>query len=182
MYDFNLLVSCSWGMHGAARREILNFLKALGDEKPVVKQTIAQGIMGAKTSLNPRQVVQELRKLFAGDPLAFQHTLKWVPVDLWTYSDMESMKEAVMKLRDEIHPGERWRMTVEKRRYTRHHKIDIVKELAELIDERVDLENPDKILRVDIIGKYAGLSVLAPQEMFSATHLPTVGEVERASE
>jgi len=177
MYDFNLLVSCSWGMHGAARTEILNVLKSLGDEKPAVRQTIAQGIMGVKTSLDPRRVVQELRKLHAREPLVFQHTLKWVPVDLWTYSDMESMKEAVRKLRDRIRSGEKWRMTVEKRRYTCYHKIDIIKELAEIIDEKVDLENPDKILRVDIIGKYAGVSVLAPREMFSATHLPTIGEV-----
>jgi len=178
MYDFNLLVSCSWGMYGAARAEILNVLKTLGDERPVMRRTIARGIMGVKTSLEPRRVVQELRKLFARDPLVFQHTLKWVPVDLWTYSDMESMKEAVLKLRDRIHSGEKWRMTVEKRRYALHHKIDIIKELAELIDARVDLENPDKILRVDIIGEYAGLSVLAPMEIFSATHLLTTREVE----
>jgi len=179
MYDFNLLVSCSWGMYGAARIKILNALKILGDEKPVVKQTIARGIMGVKTSLDPRHVAQELHKLFVRDPLIFQHTLKWVPVDLWTYSDMESMKEAVRKLRHQIPSGEKWRMTVEKRRYTRYHKIEIVNELAELIDEKVDLKNPDKILRVDIIGNYAGVSVLAPKEMFSATHLPATGEVEK---
>jgi len=180
MYDFNLLISCSWGMHGAARVEILNVLKTLGDEKPVVRQTIARGIMGARTSLDPRRVVQELRRLLAKDPLVFQHTLKWVPVDLWTYSDIESMKEAVLRLRDRIHSGERWRMTIEKRRYTLYHRIEIIKELAELIDEEVDLKNPDKILRVDIIGKYAGVSVLAPQEIFSATHLLATGEVEES--
>ena len=182
MYDFNLLVSCSLGMCRAARMEILKVLKTLGDEKPVVRRTIARGIMGVKTNLDPKHVAQELRKLFVDDPLVFQHTLKWVPVDLWTYSDMESMKDAVLKLRDKIHSGERWRMTIEKRRYTRHHKIEIITELAELIDEKVDLKNPDKILRIDIIGNYAGVSVLAPQEIFSAIHLPTAGEVEKMSE
>jgi len=60
-------------------------------------------------------------------------------------------------------------MTVEKRRYTRYHKIEIIKELAELIDKKVDLENPDKILRIEIIGKYAGLALLKPKDVFSAT-------------
>ena len=58
-------------------------------------------------------------------------------------------------------------MTVEKRRYARFHKIEIIRELADLIGEEVDLENPDKILRIEIIGKYVGLSVLAPQDIFS---------------
>jgi len=167
MYDFNLLVSCSWGVYGKAKREILHILTTLGDESPIVKRTIAEGIIGAKTRLDSREVVYGLRKLFDEDPTIFQYTLKWVPVDLWTFSDMDLMKEGVGKLRNRIHAGEKWRMIVEKRRYTLHHKIEITRELADLIDEKVDLENPEKILRVDIIGRYAGISVLTPQEVFS---------------
>ena len=167
MYDFNFLVSYSWGVYGRAKKEVVQVLEMLGDEDPVVKRTIAEGIIGVKTSLDPREVVRGLQRLFDEDPFAFQYTLKWVPVDLWTLSDMDSMKEAVRKLRNRIYAGERWRMTVEKRRYSQHHKIEIIRELADLIEEKVDLENPEKILRVDIIGRYAGISVLAPQEVFS---------------
>jgi len=167
MYDFNFLISFPWGLYRRAKEEIMHILKTLGDEKPLVKPTIAEGIIGVKTRLDPREAVQGIRMLFDRDPLIFQHTLKWVPVDLWTHSDMESMKEAVIKLRNKIQAGERWRMTVEKRRYTQYHKIEIIRELANLIDEKVDLENPDKILRIDIIGKYAGMSVLTPQDVFS---------------
>ncbi|MFQ5999880.1 MAG: THUMP domain-containing protein [Candidatus Bathyarchaeia archaeon] len=167
MYDFNLLVSCPWGVYGRAKKEIVQVLEMLGDEGPLVKRTIAEGIIGVKTSLDPREVIRGLRRLFNEDPFSLQYTLKWVPVDLWTLSDMDSMKEAVRKLRNRIHAGERWRMTVEKRRYNRHHRIEIIRELADLIDEKVDLENPEKILRVDIIGRYAGISVLTPEDIFS---------------
>ncbi len=169
MYDFNLLVSCAWSAYGKAKKEILRVLKLLDDEKPFVKRTFAQGIIGVKTGLNPKHVVRELQRLYDEGKFVFEYTLKWVPVKLWTSSDIESMKEAVAGLRDGIQPGERWRITLEKRRYTLHHKIDIIRELAELIDEKVDLEKPDKILRVDIIGKYAGISVLLPHDVFSAT-------------
>ena len=167
MYDFNLLVSCSWGVYGKAKKEIIHILEILGDESPLVKRTIAEGIIGVKTRLNSREVAYGLRRLFDEDHFAFQYTLKWVPVDLWTLSDMDSMKEGVRKLRKRIHVGERWRMTVEKRRYSLHHKIEVIRELADLVDEKVDLENPEKILRVDIIGRYAGISVLIPQDVFS---------------
>jgi len=167
MYDFNLLVSCSWGVYGKAKKEIVHVLEVLGDESPLVKRTIAQGIIGVRTRLDSREVIRGLQRLFHEDPFVLQYTLKWVPVDLWTLSDMDSMKEGVVKLRNRIHAGERWRMTLEKRRYSGHHKIEIIRELADLIDEKVDLKNPEKILRVDIIGRYAGMSVLTPQDVFS---------------
>lgn len=167
IYNYNILVSCSWGDYRRAKDEITQVLRILDDESPVVRRTVAQGIIGVKTCLDSRKVVRGLRKLFDEDPFTFQFTLKWVPVDLWTPSDMDSMKEGVRRLRSKIQPGESWRMTVERRRYTRYHKIEIITQLAELIDEKVDLENPEKILRVDIIGNYAGMSVLTREEIFS---------------
>jgi len=172
MYDFNILVSCPWTMTWRAKREIADVLRLLGDEHPVIKSTVARGIIGVKTHLDSKEVIQGLQKLFIKDPLAFQYTLKWVPTDFWTYSGMDSMKQAVKNLREKIHKGEKWRMTVEKRRFTRYHKIEIIKELAELVEEKVDLKNPDKIVRIDIIGKYAAVSVLSPEEIFSTTKLP----------
>jgi tRNA acetyltransferase TAN1 len=167
MYDFNLLVSCSWGAYTRAKEEAVQILSKLGDDKPFVKRTAARGIIGVRTQIDSREVIQRLRELFDEDAFTLQHTLKWVPVDLWTHSTMDSMKEGVTELREKIHEGDKWRMTVEKRRYSRYHKIGIIRELANLIEEEVDLENPDKILRIEIIGKYAGISVLIPQDIFS---------------
>jgi len=169
MYDFNILVSYSWGEHRKAQKEILYFLDRLGEKNPFIHRTIAEGIMGVKTCQSPREVIHVLRTMFNEDPNLFQYTLKWVPVEVWTYSDLDSMKTVVMQLRNRIRRGERWRMTLEKRRYTRYHKDEIIRELAELINEKVDLKNPDKILRIDIIGKYAGISVLEPKDTFSTS-------------
>jgi tRNA(Ser,Leu) C12 N-acetylase TAN1 len=168
-YDFNLLVSCSWSAYGKAKKEIVHVLERLGDENPLVKHTFAKGIVGVRTWLDSREVTRRLQILFDEGSLVFQHTLKWVPVDLWTHSDMDSMKSVVAELKSKIHADETWRMTLEKRRYTRHHKFEIIKELADLIDEKVNLSAPDKILRVDIIGKYAGISILSPKDVFSVT-------------
>jgi tRNA(Ser,Leu) C12 N-acetylase TAN1 len=58
-------------------------------------------------------------------------------------------------------------MTVEKRRYTRLHRIDVIRALAELVPAKVALEHANRILRFDILGDRAGLSVLAPDDIFS---------------
>lgn len=173
MYDFNMLVSYPWNQYARARKETQFILKRLGEENPFVTRTIAEGIIGMKTCLNPREVVNALQRMFNEDPTIFQCTLKWVPIDFWTYSDIDSMKKVVEQVKNEIHKGEKWRITLEKRRFTKYHKIEIIESIAELIDEKVDLENPDKILRIDIIGRYAGISVLKPNDIFSVSRVST---------
>ena len=170
MYSFNILVSCLWGYQQRARFEALRLLRGVGEEKPKVGKTLARGVLGVNiTTLNNREVVKRLKEAVMVDPSILRFTMKWVPIDLWVNSDLPSLKEGVERLRGIIGAGERWRLTLEKRRYTEMHKIEIIRELAELIDEKVDLENPDNILRVEIIGKYAGLAVLLPEDVLSAT-------------
>lgn len=167
IYDFNLLVSCAWRGHMRARGEIQRLLAGFGDPRASVRRTLARGILGVRTSLDAREVVAKLRALREADPLALQFTCTWVPVDCWTTSEIEAMEAAILQLRDRITPDQTWRMTVEKCRYTRLHRIEIIHALAELISAKVNLEHPDRILRVDILGTHAGLSVLAPDDIFS---------------
>jgi tRNA acetyltransferase TAN1 len=165
--DYNLLVSCKWRESRECRREILSLLKELGDLNPQIRPTVARGIVGVKTALNPVEAVYRLKDLFKVNPEKFVYAQKIVPVLNWCEADGDSMKEVVNKIKSEIKPGEKWRIEIEKRRYTKYHKIEIIKILAELIKEKVDLRKPDKILRIDIIGNRAGISVLKPTEIFS---------------
>jgi tRNA acetyltransferase TAN1 len=169
MYGYNLLVSFGWRKFYPARTEMRNILAKLGDKNPIIKGTIAQGIAGVNTILDPKQVIKDLYTIYNQEPTMFFHTLKWVPIDYWTSSDLESMARGVITLRDKIAKGEKWMMVVEKRRYTQYHKTEIIKHLAEYIDEKVDLRNPDKIVRIEIIGNNAGISVLKPYEVFSVS-------------
>lgn len=167
MYDFNLLISNCWSSFPQAKNEIRDVLERLGDIKPRIRRTMARGLTGVKTALNNHKIILGVRKLFEEDPWILQFAVKWVPIDAWTFSEIDAIKEVVKQLKDRIHEGERWRMTVEKRRYTKHHKMEIIIPVAELIEEKVDLENPDKILYLELIGRHAGISVLCPQEIFS---------------
>jgi tRNA acetyltransferase TAN1 len=45
---------------------------------------------------------------------------------------------------------------------------EIIATVGSEINNRVDLENPDWIVLVEIIGKLVGISVLRPKEIFSS--------------
>jgi hypothetical protein len=72
-----------------------------------------------------------------------------VPVDEWAPVDLESMKQAVGRLRDRIAPDETWRMTVQKRGPGVVEPGPVIPTLAALIPARVDLIRPQKVLRVE---------------------------------
>jgi len=166
MFEFNLLVTYAYDFLGT-RREIARILSLLGDEAPTIRRTLVKGIAGVLTSLNVHQLSSKLERIASTSPNEFWSTQRWIPIDLWTNSDIPSMKEGVKKLA-KIGANERWMMVLEKRRYETHHTPEIIKELAEVVEGKVDLRHPDKILRVDILGPYAGISLLRPGEIFSA--------------
>ena len=67
-----------------------------------------------------------------------------------------------------IDPDERWRIQINKRFYTAHHTRELIDNLAQHVDHPyVDLEHPDKTIRIEIIGDTAALSLLTPREHFS---------------
>jgi len=170
MDDFNLLVSYSWNIFNKARDEIAKILKEFGDDNPVIKRTIARGIAGVKTKLDSREVVRKVRELFEKDPSQINFAIKWIPVDNWCKSDLDEMKKIIKKIKVGIKKGEKWAMEVEKRRYTNYHTAEIIEELAKEIEEKVNLEHPDKIVRIDILGQSAGISLLKPENIFSTGH------------
>jgi tRNA acetyltransferase TAN1 len=113
--------------------------------------------------------------LVAENPDVIKYVLKLRPVDLWTTPELEDLKIAVSSLKEQIGPGERWGMEVELRRFTALHKMEIIEPVAELIDEKVDLRNPQNIVRIEILGNAAAVSVVKPDEVFSLHKARTYG-------
>jgi tRNA(Ser,Leu) C12 N-acetylase TAN1 len=166
--DCNLLVSFAWRAPGRARREVRSRLRALGDPAPVTVPTLSRGMLAARTTLDPRDVVRRLRELCQASPAAVRQTTRWVPVDVWTAPDLGAMGAAVAALAARIAQRETWRMTVERRAGAGLAREAVIDALAPLISAPVSLTAPDRILLVELFGDGAALAVLAPGDVFSA--------------
>ena len=63
-------------------------------------------------------------------------------------------------------------MRVNKRFYEKFHTQELIEVLTKHVDRpKVDLENPDKTIRIEIIGEEAALSLLKPREHFSVNEV-----------
>ena len=160
-YDFNILVSYEFSEYHNAKQEVINFISSIGDTDVKANATIAKGLMGVHTSLNNREVILKAKDM------QFKFCIKWIPIDYWCSAEIEDIMNLVKEIKAQIKRNEKWAMFVEKRRNEKYHKIDLIKEVAELIDNKVDLDKPDKILHIEIVGKYAGICIHEPEESFS---------------
>jgi len=164
--DFNLLVSCARRMENEACSEVWFLLSEAGDENPSVEKTDVSGLIIAKTSLDPFQAVQKLRDLLTRSPEEFRYTLKIVPIELTVPTRIERIEKAVRMLSEKIGINETFRVTVEKR----HSEIstrEIIEAAAKHVNRKVNLEKPDKIVLIEVVGGVTGVSVIKPDDILS---------------
>lgn len=156
------------GCYGAARRQIGRILARLDDAQPRIEKSGVPGIFVVRSSLDNRHVVAQCAALCHAEPDAFRFAIKWVPVDYWCERSLDAIERLV---KDEVAPRigaqDTWAMLVEKRGWTEYHTAQIIRRLAEAIDRPVRLKNPDKLVRIDILGAAVAVSLLRQGETFS---------------
>jgi len=164
--EFNLLVSTSRGNERNACSEMWYLLRELGDSGPETDRTPAIGLVVAKTKMDPVPVIRELGRKLAESPWKFRYILKVSPIERVVSSKIAEIEKCVLTMVDRIDKEESFRVTVRKR-HTTLSTEEIVETVARNIDRKVDLETPDKIVLIEILGELTGVSVIAPSDVLS---------------
>jgi tRNA acetyltransferase TAN1 len=141
-------------------------LGEVGDRGSTVEPTAAIGLVVAKTKLEATKAVHDLRSLLKERPWEFKYTLKLVPVQFVSQAKLEVIQSSALALAEKIGETEKFRITVEKRHTGLSSKV-LVDTIAKKIERKVDLENPDRIIMIDIIGELAGLALIRPDDILS---------------
>ncbi len=164
--DFNLLATTSRGNEDEACSELWYLLGEIGDSAPVVDKTGVAGLIAAKTIFNPFEVVEKFRKILRERPYEFRYTFRVIPIEKVVRTDLREIQRAAIALSAKIGKNETFRVTVEKR-FTETPTKDIIEAAASNIERKVDLNKPDKILLIEVIGGLTGISVVKPEDILS---------------
>jgi len=160
--DFNLLATTSRGSERQMCSEMLYLLKEeLGDPTSAVDKTGVRGLIAAKTAFDPCEVIEKFRAVLQERPYEFRYALRIIPVERVVRTDLDEIKSTTTELAAKIGENETFRVTVEKR-FTSLHSRDLIEAVAMDIKRKVDLENPDKILLIEVIGGLTGMSLIEP--------------------
>jgi len=141
-------------------------LGEVGDRGSTVDPTPAIGLVVAKTKLEGTKAIHDLRGLLKERPWEFKYTLKLVPVQSVSEAKLDVIQSAALALAEKIGGKETFRITVEKR-HTGISSKTVIDTIAKRIERKVDLENPDKIIMIDIIGDLAGISLIKQEDVLS---------------
>jgi tRNA acetyltransferase TAN1 len=164
--DFNLLVTTARGNEEDAASEIWYLVGEIGDSAVKVDRTGITGLIAAKTAFNPFEVIEKFRVILKERPSEFRYTLRVIPVEKVVRTDVGEIERAVTELCSKIKEDETFRVTVEKR-FTNTSTNDIIAAAAANIERRVDLKRPDKIVLIEVLGGFTGVSVVEPKDILS---------------
>ena len=170
--DFNLLATTSRGKERQMQSEFTYLLKnELGDPSPTVGQTGIRGLVAAKTCFDPRIAIEKLRLVLQEHPYKFRYALRIIPIEKIVSTELEELQRAATEFGTKIKKTETFRVTVEKR-FTDLHSRDVIKAVVAGVeakgDERkVDLEKPDKIILIEVIGGLTGIALIKPSDVLA---------------
>jgi tRNA acetyltransferase TAN1 len=166
--DFNLLATTFRGAEHEASSELFALLKSLGDEAPSVYATKVSGLIACHTTLQPSAVVQAIREKVQSEPWSVRYLLRLIPIERVVKTDLESIRLAAEELAGKIGENESFRITIDKR-FTSLRSQEIISAVAKNIHRRVDLENPDWVVMIQVVGGRTGASILRPDEILSVS-------------
>ncbi len=168
MPDANLLVTHDPSHSGSAKEEVEKALKAIKQKAKFLKSSI-DGIFMLRVA-NPKKAVKVLGKIKSRKGL-FEHTFYWVPIEKWVATNIKVMQKEIKKLQKGIKKTEKWKLDLHKRHFDSMHTTELIMQLTDVIEkQKVDLENPQKIVEVQILGKKTGLSLLNKDELLIIGH------------
>jgi tRNA acetyltransferase TAN1 len=163
---FNLLATTSRGNERPMINEILFMLKEIGDIEAQAAKTKIRGLIVAKTTLDPFMVIEKFRGIIKERPYEFRYALRILPIEKVVPTDLGEIKKATEELAKKIGENETFRVTIEKR-FTTIHTKDLIEAVTGEIKNKANLENPDKIILIEVLGALTGLSLLKPNDILA---------------
>ena len=164
--DFNLLATTYRGFEKKACFELEYLLEKLGDADAGINRSGIAGLVAAKTVLDPFEVLEELRETLRDRPYEFRYILRLIPIEKVVRTDLNDITDATKELGLRIGENETFRITVEKR-FTAMSKLEIIEAVAASVKRKVDLDKPDKVLLIEVVGGLTGLSLVGSDGILS---------------
>ncbi len=166
MRNFNLLVSTSRFNENNAKAELWFTLLMCEDQYPIISNLEYLGLITALTNLKIRDFISKIKEILRKDPDFFQYILKIVPIDHVCETSINVITEIVQAhYRKYIEPTDSFRIYLKHRKNKLIDRDILIRKVAKDIDNRVDLENPDKVIRIEVLGNFTGISFIKPDDV-----------------
>jgi tRNA acetyltransferase TAN1 len=119
---------------------------------------------------DPKALLSFITEFVRSEPFKVRSIMRIIPVDRVVDTKVEEIVKAVKDLSSAIGPGEAFRITIEARDSPYPDK-KLIDAIADVVDRKVSLDSPDKVVLLEIFGEYSGVSVISPNDIVSIMKL-----------
>jgi tRNA acetyltransferase TAN1 len=163
------VITSAKGLEARASAEFKEIALLSGIRKVSMERSAYDGIVEVEAE-NPKALISFLANFVRSEPFKVRYIMRVIPVDKVVDTKIEAITKAVKELSGHIAEGETFRITIEARDspYTEKQLINAI---ADVVDRKVSLDSPDKIVLLQIFGEYAAVSVVPPQDILSISKL-----------
>ena len=162
----NLIITCARSLESETKNEISKILDELGDQEPEILNVGMRGILMVNTIIEPSKIIDYVKNKIIEEPWLIRYCLRIIPIQMITETEIDKIKQNVIKLKDTIQKNDSYRITIEKRN-TSISSNEIITEIAKIFPNKVSLNHPDWIILIEILGNETGISILKNDGMFS---------------
>jgi len=162
----NLIITCARNLESETKNEIKKILDELGDQEPEILNVGMRGILMVDTIIEPSKIIDWVKNKIVEEPWLIRYCLRIIPIQSITETNIDKIKQNVIKLKDSIQKNDSYRITIEKRN-TSISTNEIITEVAKIFPNKVSLNKPDLIVLIEILGDKTGISILKDSELFS---------------
>ena len=166
--NFNLLVTTYRHREYDAVDELNVIFQRLRIDVQMIEIQNVSGIILALANLNPFELITKFKELLTEEPWQFRYILRVIPLEKILYTDLKNIEiEGENLSMNKIRVNDSFRISVEKR-HTSTRSKEIISSIANKLQNKVSLENPDWIILIEIIGNKTGISVLRERDIFNS--------------
>ena len=162
----NLIITCARSLESETKNEISKILDELGDQEPEILNVGMRGILMVNTIIEPSKIIDYIKNKIIEEPWSIRYCLRIIPIQIITETEIDKIKQNVIKLKDTIQKNDSYRITIEKRN-TSISSSEIITEIAKIFPNKVSLNQPDWIILIEVLGNETGISILKNDGMFS---------------
>jgi len=164
--NFNLLISTSRYNETNARAELWFTLFITGESYPIISNLEFLGLLTALSNINAKIIINKIKEILKKDPHFFKFILKIVPIDFVCETNLKVISQIVKNHYTEfINKTDTFKIDLKRRNNDTIERERLIKYVANNIENQVSLENPDKIIRIELLGNYCGIAFLKPDEI-----------------
>jgi tRNA acetyltransferase TAN1 len=161
--DANLIVTYDPTHENKAREEVEQLL----EDKPTFLDSEFEGVFLLHTKEDAKKITKHLTEVCSNEPYKFKYTSRWIPVENWCAPTEEELGALVKEMNEKIGATETWKIDIVKRG-SESSTSKLVGKLTEHVTRpHVDLKNPEKIIKIEIIGDRAAIALLKRDEYLS---------------